>query len=310
MKTTAASLCLGVLVTMAQGAHAAEDYPSKPVEFIVPWPPGGEEDVLTRMIAEQFQKMNGVPAAVVNKPGGGGGPFPGAVEVAMAPADGYTVGSFVLGVPVVGPQLGIPQLDPDPFVPVGIFLTYPFVIATSSDAPYDSMEELAEYARTNDVTLGHFGAALVPTRVTLDLAEEMRFEFASDAAFDNVDCNTLASGDADVVNSVVSLIAPCMEDVKVLATVTEKRLGLLPDVPTVAEIAPSLDIVLWNGLFVREGTPDSAIAKIEAAARAAIESPEAQDYAAGNGAELYWKDRAAAERQIRDDIEAFGQLGD
>ena len=70
------------------GAPAQADYPEKPVSFIVPWPPGDLEDVLTRMVAEDFQAEYGVPAAVVNKPGGGGGPFPGAIEVANAPADG------------------------------------------------------------------------------------------------------------------------------------------------------------------------------------------------------------------------------
>ncbi len=63
-------------LSLCAGAALAE-YPEKPVEFIVPWPPGDLEDVLTRMIAEDFQAEYGVPAAVVNKPGGGGGPFPG-----------------------------------------------------------------------------------------------------------------------------------------------------------------------------------------------------------------------------------------
>ena len=71
---------------------AFAEYPEKPVTFIVPWPPGDLEDILTRMIAEDFQEEYGVAAAVVNKPGGGGGPFPGAIEVANAPADGYTIG--------------------------------------------------------------------------------------------------------------------------------------------------------------------------------------------------------------------------
>ncbi|MEP4700720.1 MAG: hypothetical protein ABJZ79_06155 [Parasphingorhabdus sp.] len=83
------------MVAFAGAAHA--EYPEKPVEFVVPWPPGDLEDVLTRMIAEDFQAAYGVPAAVVNKPGGGGGPFPGAIGVATAPADGYTVGSFIIG---------------------------------------------------------------------------------------------------------------------------------------------------------------------------------------------------------------------
>ena len=90
----------GVMMLLGTAAHA--EYPEKPVNFIVPWPPGDLEDVLTRMIADDFQAKYGVAAAVVNKPGGGGGPFPGAIDVATAPPDGYTIGSFVIGVPVVG----------------------------------------------------------------------------------------------------------------------------------------------------------------------------------------------------------------
>ena len=82
---------IAVLASFVPLASFAE-YPEKPVEFVVPWPPGDAEDVLTRMIAEDFQNKYGVPAAVVNKPGGGGGPFPGAIEVAKAPADGYKIG--------------------------------------------------------------------------------------------------------------------------------------------------------------------------------------------------------------------------
>ena len=100
MKRT--SLAMGALALAVSAGAALAEYPEKPVNFIVPWPPGDLEDVLTRMIAEDFQETYGVAAAVVNKPGGGGGPFPGAIEVANAPADGYTIGSFVIGVPVLG----------------------------------------------------------------------------------------------------------------------------------------------------------------------------------------------------------------
>lgn len=304
----ARSTLLGLAAGMALALPAAAEYPEKPVSFVVPWPPGGEEDVLTRMIADEFQSMYGVPAAVVNKPGGGGGPFPGAMDVASASADGYTIGSFVIGVPVVGPTLGIPALDPDPFVPVGVFLTYPFLIVAGQDAPYDSMEELAEYAQDNDVTLGHFGAGLVPTHVTFGLADELGFEFAADAAYDTLDCNTLTSGDVDVMNSIAGLVKPCLSDIKVLASVTDERISLLPDTPTASEIDPDLDIVLWNGLFVPEGTPDDVIAKIEAAAIKAINSDKAKAYVETNGAQIYWKDRTEAKELIRKDRETFLEL--
>ncbi|MEM6373386.1 MAG: tripartite tricarboxylate transporter substrate binding protein, partial [Pseudomonadota bacterium] len=104
------------------------EYPTGPVQFIVPWPPGDFEDILTRMIAADMAEATGQPASVVNRPGGGDGPFPGALEVLEAPSDGSVIGSFVIGVPIVGPQIDI-GIDEDSFVPVGIFLTYPFVLA-------------------------------------------------------------------------------------------------------------------------------------------------------------------------------------
>ncbi|WP_146347832.1 tripartite tricarboxylate transporter substrate binding protein [Phaeobacter marinintestinus] len=295
------------MVAFTGSAHA--EYPEKPVEFIVPWPPGDLEDVLTRMIAEDFQAAYGVPAAVVNKPGGGGGPFPGAIGVATAPADGYTVGSFIIAIPVVGPQIGIPELNPDPFEPLGNFLTYPFVIAAGGNAPYDDMAGLAAHATSNDVVLGHFGAPLVPTQVTFGLAKEMGFSFASDAAFDALDCNTLASGDVDVINTTLQLILPCLDDVKVLASVGSERIPLTPDTPTVAELIPSLDIALWNGLFVHKDTPQDVREKIIAVAQKTVMSERAQKLAAETGASVYWQSADEVTAQIEKDIETLGNIG-
>jgi tripartite-type tricarboxylate transporter receptor subunit TctC len=268
---------------------AAAEYPEKPVEFVVPWPPGDAEDVLTRMIAEDFQTKYGVPAAVVNKPGGGGGPFPGAIDVANAPADGYTVGSFILAVPIVGPNIGIPELNPNPFEPLGAFLTYPFVIVAGGDAPYSDMDGLAAHAQDNDVVLGHFGGPLIPTKVTFALAQEKGFSFAADAAFDMLDCNTLASGDVDVMNTTLQLVLPCLDSIKVLASIGGERISLTPDTPTVAELAPDLNIALWNGLFVHKDTPNDVREKIIAVAQETMASERAQKFMADTGALVYWQ---------------------
>jgi len=294
---TAMALALAAVAGSAQA-----EYPEKPVEFVVPWPPGDLEDILTRMIAEDFSEAYGVPTAVVNKPGGGGGPFPGAIEVANAPADGYTIGSFIIAIPVVGPQIGIPELNPDPFVPLGNFLTYPFVIAAGGDAPYDDMAGLAAHAQENDVALGHFGAPLVPTQVTLGLAAEMGFSYGSDAAFDALDCNTLASGDVDVINTTLQLILPCLDDVKVLASIGGERIALTPDTPTVAELAPDLNVSLWNGLFVHADTPQDVQDKIIAVAEQTMMSERAQALAAETGALVYWQPAAEVVTQIEADI--------
>lgn len=304
MKGAAAAAALGLSAVAAQA-----EYPEKPVNFIVPWPPGDLEDVLTRMIAEDFQNEYGVAAAVVNKPGGGGGPFPGAIEVANAPADGYTIGSFVIGVPVMGHQIDIPPLTPEKFDPLGIFLTYPFVIAASGDAPYNSMEELAAYAKENDVALGHFGDVLTPTQVTKAYAKNAGFEWGSDAAFDALDCNTLASGDADVINTTLQLVLPCLDQIKVLVSITDERIPLAPDAPTIGELDESLNIALWNGLFVTKDTPQDVRDKIIAVAEKTVMSERAQNVAKETGALVYWQGADDSAARVANDIDTMARIG-
>jgi len=287
---------------------AFAEYPEKPVTFIVPWPPGDLEDILTRMIAEDFQAEYGVAAAVVNKPGGGGGPFPGAIDVATAPADGYMIGSFVSDVPLVGHEIGIPELDGEIFEPIGVFLTYPFVIATMGNAPYSTMEELAAHAQDNDVVLGHFGDVLTPTQVTKALSANMGFDWAADAAYDALDCNTLASGDADVINTTLQLILPCIDQVNVLASITGDRISLVPDTPAIGEVDPSLDIALWNGLFVHEDTPQDVRDKIAAIASQTVMSDRAQTLAAETGALVYWVDAEASAALIEADKATLAEI--
>ncbi len=298
----------GVLAALPVAALA--EYPEKPVEFVIPFPPGDLEDILTRMIADEFQTEYGVAAAVVNKPGGGGGPFPGAVEVAGAPADGYTIGSFVSDVPLSGPEIGIPQLSPNPFEPIGIFVTYPFVIAAAGDAPYSSLDELADYAKENDVALGHFGSMLTPTQITFAVAQAKGFDFAYESAFDALDCNTLASGDVDVMNTTLQQVFPCLDDIKVLASIGSERIPLTPDTPTVGEVVPELNLALWNGLFVKSDVPQEARDKIAAVAEKVMASEAAKKLAADTGALIYWQDAAESEAQLEADMAARAKIAE
>lgn len=304
--TTTRSILGGALLA-ALAVPALAEYPDKPVSFVVPFPPGDLEDVLTRMIAEDFEAEYGVAAAVVNKPSDGG-PFPGAAEVAMAPADGYTIGSFVVGVPVVGPQVGIPALSPDPFDPLGIFVTYPFVIAASASAPFSTMEELAAHSAETPQLLGHFGAQLLPTQATFAAAKALGFDWSGDASAAALDCNSLASGDFDVINTTVQLILPCLDDVTILATITEEPISVAPDAPTLSSIVPELDISLWNGLFVHKDTPQDVRDKIVAVAEATMASERAQTLASQTGALVYWMGADEAAARIASDIEVSGAI--
>ena len=209
---------------------------------------------------------------------------------------------------LVGPRVGIPALNPFPFEPVGIFLTYPFVVAASGDAPYETMEELADHAQDNDVVLGHFGTFLIPTQVTLALAEKQGFSYSADVPFDALDCNTLASGDADVINTTLQLIRPCLDGLNVLASIGAERTALTPDTPTVGEIDPELDIALWNGLFVHADTPADVREKIAAVAKEVMVSDEAQKLSEETGALVYWQPAEDAAAQIEKDGATLGTV--
>ena len=299
LTTTVAALTLSV------AAHA--EYPTGPVQMIVPWPPGDFEDILTRMIAANMEEGTGVSVSVVNRPGGGDGPFPGALEVLNAPADGSVVGSFVIGVPIVGPRIDI-GIEEDSFIPVGIFLDYPFVLASSGDSGYSNMAELADYAQDNDVVMGHFGAGLAPTRASFAAAKNMGFEFADDAAFDLLDCNTLASGDADVINTTLALIEPCLDDINVLANIGSEPIAKLDGVETLSAQSGVNDLALWNGLFVTKGTPQEVIDVLASYGKATMESQEAIDLMNATGARVYWQDTAASMARIAEDTAKLDEL--
>jgi len=309
MKKLLATAAIVASMALGMGTPAQAEYPEGPVQFVVPWPPGDFEDILTRMIAADMQKATGKPASVVNKPGGGDGPFPGALEVLNGPTDGSMVGSFVIGVPIVGPNIDI-GIEKDSFTPVGIFLTYPFVLAAKGDASYSNMAELAAHAKSNDVVLGHFGAGLTPTRASFAAAKKMGFEFADDSAFDALDCNTLSSGDADVINTTLALIEPCLKDINVLANIGSEPIGKLDGVQTLSAQSGINDLELWNGLFVKKGTPQEVIDKIAEIAKATMASEEAQKLMRETGARVYWQGQAESTARIDADRAKNAELGE
>ena len=191
---------------------------------------------------------------------------------------------------------------------------YPFVLAAAGDAPYSNMAELATYAGDHDIALGHFGYGLVPTRATILAAEDMGFSFGSEASFDMLDCNTLASGDADVINTTLQLVLPCLDDIKILASITDERISLVPDAATLGEQAPGMDIALWNGLFVPAGTPQEVKDKIADVAKRTVMGEAAQAIAAETGALVYWQDAAQSQERIDTDYgtiqKMFERMGD
>ena len=145
-------------------------------------------------------------------------------------------------------------------------------------------------------------APLIPTKLTLAAANKLGFSFASDAAFDNLDCNSLASGDADVINTTLQLLTACVDDVTILASITGSRISLTPDAPTLTEIEPTLTSNLWNGIFVHKDTPQDVRDKIIAVASKAVMTERAQALTS-TGAQVYWMGPEESAAMVAADIE-------
>jgi tripartite-type tricarboxylate transporter receptor subunit TctC len=287
-------------------APAFAEYPERPVTFIVPWPPGDLEDQLTRLIADEMTTETGIPAKVVNRPGGGA--VEGATAVAQSDPDGYTIGSFVTDVVTMHIIKANATYKRDTFEPIGIFLTYPFALVAKKDAPYSNMAELAAYAKSNPVKLGHFGYDLIPTMATFVAAQKLDFKFSADAAFDMLDCATLANGDADVINTTMALVLSCLPDVKVIAAYTDTPISVKPDGKLLSEQVPGLSITLGNGLYVPKGTPQEVKDKIAAIAEKVMKSDKALEIAKATGAGVYWMNAADSAKRIDADYAASEAL--
>lgn len=307
MKRTFKSAGMAALMVMA--AHvgpALAEYPERPVTIILPWPPGDADDQLLRLITEEFAKQTGVPAKVVNRPGGYG--IEGAAAFAASPADGYTVGALIIDPMTSYLQQDIVPYAADDMEVVGIFMNFPFILAARKDAPYSNLSELAEYAKTHDVGLAHFGFESIPAQQTFEAARQLGFEFTTETGYDITDCTTLANGDADVMNATVGWVLPCLADLKVIAAFTAEPIPLVPDAPLLSDQVEGPQITLWSGIFVPKGTPVEIKAKLAEIAEAAINSDRAKEISANTGTEVYWQGAEEAQARIDADFVAVKDL--
>ena len=220
-----ASAAIG-LTAMTSSLQA--EYPERPVEFVVPWPPGDIEDTITRLIAKRFQEETGVPTTTVNIKGGAG--LIGATHVFTQPADGYTVGAFTANIISAHIIRGNAEYERGEFEPLAVIIGYPMMLMAREDAPYSNLAELAEYAKSNGVSLGVFGLNGPPALQTMKMAEIMGFEFESVTAFDETTCLMLINGEIDVTLGGGNF-KPCLTggEVKGLAAYTTARIPIYPE---------------------------------------------------------------------------------
>lgn len=271
-------------MTSAQSvAQPTSDWPTHPLRFIVPYPPGGPLDTMARLLAEKAKPALGQNIIVENKPGAGGNI--GADIVAKAAPDGYTLVMGAVATHAINPWLfaSIPYDSVKDFAPVALVASVPNVLVLNKDFAarnnIRTLQDLVEYARKNPGKLnygsggsgsaGHLAAELLRVRANMDVVH-IPYQGAAPAQL------ALLSGQSDFMFDNLAASAPLIKDGKVvaLAVTTNKRSEQLPDVPAIEEsgIRP-FDIGTWFGVFTTAGTPDTVLQKLHGAYQTALRDP-------------------------------------
>jgi tripartite-type tricarboxylate transporter receptor subunit TctC len=278
------AVLLLALVTTA----AAQDYPSKPVRLIIPFPPGGSNDVVGRMIATQLSEKLGKQIIVDNRAGAGG--VIGTEVAANAPPDGYTL--LVISIAhAVNPWLYKLTYDPiKSFAPIGILASGPNVLVVNPELPVHSVKDLLalakqkpgelQYASAGVGSFQHLGGELFKLEAGVNILH-VPFKGGGPAMIDVI------GGHTKVMFSSLVQTTPHIRSGKLrpLGVGGLKRSPVLPDVPTIAEAGvPSYEAVNWWGIVAPAGTPAAIIEKLHKDLAAVQNTPATQEQFAKEGA--------------------------
>jgi tripartite-type tricarboxylate transporter receptor subunit TctC len=279
----------GLLLALTT-AVAAQEYPTKPVRVIVPFPPGGVNDTVGRMIAAQLSERLGKQFVVDNRSGAAG--VVGTELAANAPKDGYTL-LIVSLVNAVNPWLYKLPYDPvKSFTPIAFLAAAPNVLVVNPDLPVKSVKELValakgkpgqlQYASAGVGSFMHLGGELFKLTAGVDILH-VPFKGGGPAIIDVV------GGHTKVAFATTITTAPHIRSGKLraLGVGGTSRSAVLPDVPTVAEAGvPGYEVANWIGIVAPAGTPAAIVAKVHGEILAIQDSPEVQKQLSSQGAEV------------------------
>jgi len=273
-------------------AAQAQNYPSKPIRIIVPYPAGGTSDILARSIGQKLSESLGQPVVVENKPGANGNV--GAEFVARAAPDGYTLLLADIGALAISPSV-YPKLPFDPakdFAPVTMVAYSPHILVVHPSIPAASVKELIALAKSKPGKLNFAisGVGGAPHLAGVDFALRTGIDWAyipykggSQAIAD------VAGGQADVTLNGMLATYPLVQGgkLKLLAVSSAKRMSAIPDVPTIAESGiPGFETGSWQGVVAPAGTPREVIAKLNSEIGRIVTTPEMRDKLGVQGADV------------------------
>lgn len=268
-----------IIAGAAMPSHA-DEWPSKPIRWVVPFPPGGAMDAIARALGEKAAKSLGQPFVIDNKPGAGGNI--GADLVAKSPGDGYTM--MITSIGMATNKSLYPKLSYDPakdFAPVSLLAVVPNVLVTNATQP--TVKTVADVIANAKAQPGKLTYASAGNGTSIHLAGEV---FASQAKVDMLHVPYKGSGPAvtDLLGGQVNYMFDSITSAKphilsgklrAIGLTTTKRSAALPNVPTLAESGlVGYEVSPWFAVFVPASTPKPIIAKLNTALLEAMKQPE------------------------------------
>ena len=301
---------------LAQGeAQGSGGWPSRPVRVIVPWPPGGSTDVMTRLLSEQLAQRLGQPFVVENRPGASGNI--GMDAVAKAAPDGYTMGPATVANLAIN-QYAYARMPHDPerdLAPVALTWEMPNVaVVAPQHVPARTLQEFIAWAKAKrgGITYGSPGVGTTPHLSGALLAQRAGYE-ATHVPYRGAAhiIPTLLSGDLNFALDNLASYVPVIQEgrLRALAVTSAERWPTLPEVPTMAEAGvPDFTVTSWCAIAFPGGVPRPVIDRLNAAIRAVTEEPAFRQRLLQVGAKALWStpeaaaDHAARQRPIWRDL--------
>jgi tripartite-type tricarboxylate transporter receptor subunit TctC len=257
---------------------SAQDFPNRPITWVVPFTPGGITDTNARIVAEELSRLLGQSVLIDNRGGAGG--TVGTEQVARANPDGYTLIYATQGTMAANVSLrkNLPYDPLTSFVPVHLLAETPNVFVAFHGTPFNTVQELIAYAKQHPgkLTYSSSGAG-TGTHLVAELfksvagVEMLRVPYKGSAPA----LNDLISGRVDVMFDYPVSVGPHVEagKLKVLAVTSAARLSTMPNAPTMAELGlREITTESWSGIMVPAGTPAPVVDRLAAAAHAALTS--------------------------------------
>jgi tripartite-type tricarboxylate transporter receptor subunit TctC len=302
------------IALLLPGFAAAQAYPSKPIRFVVPYPPGGPLDTVARLLAQKVSENVKQPVIVDNKPGAGGNI--GADAVAKSPPDGHTILMGAVATHAINPTLyaNIPYDPVRDFLPVTQVASTPNVLIVNSSVPATNVREFIAHAKANAGKLnfgsgstgsaGHLAGELFKTMAGIDMTH-VPYKGAAPAMQD------LIGGQVQLMfdNFASASTQVRASRVRALAVTTARRSALAPDLPTIAESGlPGFDISTWFGIFVPAGTPRDIVERLHAEFTRALAAPDVREKMLNLGAEPVGNRPEEFAAYIRAEAEKYGRV--